>query len=107
MIAVGFLCCRRALSPTHAEPGNYKCRNVREVVERVANQRDGMPGVACGQLDRDQKECSDDGSTQDASHALQRQMHMQMPTQAMAVAMIVSMAAVSFRMRLHRLNSTR
>ena len=95
MITVGFFCSGRALGPSHAKPGNYECRDVRKVVESIADQRDGMAGVTGGQLDCHQDERGNNCCAQDARHAFQRQMYVRMPARATAVAMVVTVPRLS------------
>ena len=95
MIAVGFFSRRRAFGPTHPKPGNHECRDVRQIVESIADQRDGMAGVTGGQLDCHQDERGNNCCAQDARHAFQRQMYVRMPARAMALAMVVTVPRLS------------
>ncbi len=59
-----------------------------------------MPGVACRQLDRDQRKSGNYGRAQDSGGAI---------TQAVTIVMTVveTVACASMRVKVHRLNSTR
>jgi hypothetical protein len=70
-------------------------------VNGIANQRDRMARVSSDQFNRDQYECCNNGDTQDAGHALHRQVNMGMPAQAVAVAMLVGSMIMTMGMDVH------
>src|SRR4029077_8093118 len=95
VVTVGFLVCRRARGPARGEPGDDERGNVGEIVSRVADQRDGMRGIAGDDLDRDERKRGGDGGASTTRHALaDGEMRV-------AVSTVVVRAIVRMGMRMH------
>ena len=94
LIAIGAFVVRGPRGPVQSDPGNQQRGNVGQIVERVADQGDGMAQVAAQKLgDYQQKGCGHRAGKHPAGHFLGRVR--------MAGSVIVAM-----RMDMHRLHCT-
>jgi len=68
VITVGFLRGGSAFGPASGEPGNHEHGNVGEVVNRVADERHRVPGIAGNELGSYQDKCGHDGPAENEGH---------------------------------------